>query len=93
LKLSPSAYAWAAAAGLCIGAAEIAYFYLFGGLGSGKPMAANLAVPAIVSGTIVITFIVSYFLFREPLTWPQLLGAGLVIAGIATMFLGRTTAA
>jgi drug/metabolite transporter (DMT)-like permease len=92
LKLSPSAYAWAAAAGLCIGAAEIAYFYLFGGLGSGKPMAANLAVPAIVSGTIVITFIVSYFLFREPLTWPQLLGAGLVIAGIATMFLGRASA-
>lgn len=92
LKLSAPAYAWAAAAGLCIGAAEIGYFYLFGGLGGGKPMAANLAVPAIVSGTIVITVVVSFFLFKETLTWQQLLGAGLVIAGIITMFLGRAAA-
>ena len=91
LKLSAPSYAWAAA-GLCIGAAEIGYFYLFGGLGGSKPLAANLAVPAIVSGTIVITVVVSFFLFKESLTWQQLLGAALIIAGIVTMFLGRGTA-
>ncbi len=30
LALGPPAYGWAMAAGLCIGAAEIGYFYLFG---------------------------------------------------------------
>ncbi len=33
LKLSPTAYAWAAGAGLCVGFAEIGYFYLFRGIG------------------------------------------------------------
>ena len=43
LVLSTRTYLWAIAAGLCIGGAEIAYFYLFAGLGHDKPMAANIA--------------------------------------------------
>ena len=35
LQLTWGAYIWAAAAGLCIGGAEIAYFYLFRGIGGG----------------------------------------------------------
>lgn len=89
LQLSGHAYAWAAAAGLCIGIAEIGYFYLFGGMGNIRPIAANIAIPAIVSGTVVITFVVSYFVFRESLSWIQLLGGGFVLGGIALMYLGR----
>ena len=50
MQLSLGAYGWAAVAGLCIGGAEIAYFYLFGGIGTVKPMAANVAIPAIAHG-------------------------------------------
>lgn len=90
LQLSSPAYLWAGAAGLCIGVAEIAYFYLFGGLGASEPMAANVAIPAIVSGTVVITALVSYFLFREPMNAAQLLGAVLVTGGIVLMFVGKS---
>ncbi len=44
LKLSATAYAWAAGAGLCIGLAEIGYFYLFRGVGGTGPVTASVAV-------------------------------------------------
>ena len=87
-RLNQSVYLYAAAAGLCIGAAEIGYFYLFGGVGGIKPMAANVAIPAIVTGTIVITMIVAHFLLRETLTLWQVGGAVLVAGGIVMLFLG-----
>ena len=87
LQLSTSAYLWAVAAGLCIGGAEIAYFYLFGGIGITKPMAANIAIPTIVSGTIVIAMLVSYFVLKEPMAWNQLLGSGCIVLGIIIFFL------
>ena len=89
LQLSLPAYAWAAGAGLCIGAAEICYFYLFGGIGGREPMAASVAIPVVVSGTIVITALVSLLVFRESLTWMQVLGLGFVVVGIALIFLKR----
>ena len=87
-RLTQPAYVYAAAAGLCIGAAEVGYFYLFGGVGSIKPMAANVAIPAIVTGTIVITMIVAHLVFHEGLTGWQVGGALLVLAGIAMLYLG-----
>lgn len=86
LHLGTEAYLWAIAAGLCIGGAEIAYFYLFGGLGGEKAMPANIAIPVIVSGTIVITLIVAYFLLKEPLAWQQLLGSVVIVTGIGILF-------
>ena len=67
LQLTWGAYVWAAAAGLCIGGAEIAYFYLFGGIGALKPMAANVVIPTVVSGTIVIAAVAAYVIFGERL--------------------------
>ena len=87
MQLSTSVYVWAAAAGVCIGGAEIAYLYLFSGVGGTKPMAASIAIPAIVTGTIVITTVVAYFLFDEPLGWRHLLGIGLIVTGILVLFL------
>lgn len=88
IALSFKAYAWAAAAGLCIGGAEIAYFYLFSGLGHGRPMAASTAIPFVVSGTILVTMVVAYFVFKEHIGWAQIAGAALVISGIYLLFMG-----
>ena len=93
LHLSTSTYLWAAAAGLCIGGAEIAYFYLFGGIGIPKPMAANVAIPTIVSGTIIITMLVSYLVLKEPMTWNQMLGSGCIVLGIIMLFLKKGASA
>lgn len=87
-RLTPAAYAWALAAGLCIGAAEVGYFYLFGGIGHGRPVDASVAIPVIVSGTVVITVVVSHFVFRETLAWMQVLGAAMIVAGVLLTFLG-----
>ena len=86
LVLPPSAFMWAAAAGVCIGIAEIAYFYVFGGLGGGVALPSNVAIPTIVCGTIVITAVVSFFIFNEPLTRRQFLGTVVVGVGIFMIF-------
>lgn len=92
-RLGTPSYLYAAAAGFCIGAAEIGYLYLFGGVAGIRPMAASLVIPVVVSGTIVVALLVSALLFRESLGPWQLAGAALVIAGIVVMFLGRRAAA
>jgi drug/metabolite transporter (DMT)-like permease len=91
MQLNSSAYLWAAAAGLCIGGAEIAYFYLFGGMGGIKPMAANVVIPTVVCGTIAIAVVVSYFAFGEKLAPVQMVGVGCIMAGMALLYLGQST--
>lgn len=93
LAVSPSALAWAVAAGLCIGAAEIGYFYLFRGVAGGEPMPANVAIPVVVCGAVVLTLLASWLVLREPFTWTRLLGAALVVAGVATLFADSARAA
>ena len=84
--LSMGSYFWAAVAGICIGGAEIGYLYLFGGVGLSKPMAANVAIPTIVSGTIVIAMLFSYFVLKEPISLNQVLGSLLIVFGIVLFF-------
>lgn len=92
-SVSSSAYLWAALAGICIGAAEIGYLYLFGGVGLTKPMAASVAIPAIVSGTIVIATLFSYLILKEAVSWNHVLGSFLIVSGIVVLFLrGPATA-
>lgn len=86
LALSPAAYGWAVTAGLAIGGAEICYFYLFTDLAGGKAMAASVAIPVIVVGTVIITFLVSHLLLHESISAWQLLGAGTVLAGLVMMY-------
>ncbi len=93
LAVTRAAVVWAVAAGLCIGAAEVGYFYLFRGVGGAEPMAANVAIPVIVSGAIVLTVIVSWLVFREPFTWTRLLGATLVACGVVVLFADSARAA
>lgn len=85
-SLSSRAYLWAALAGLCAGAGEIAYFYLLGGVGFARPMAASVAIPTVVSGTIVIALVVSACFLGERVAWNQILGGVLIVLGIAALF-------
>lgn len=84
--LSTGSYFWAAVAGVCIGGAEIGYLYLFGGVGLSKPMAASVAIPTIVSGTIVIAMLFSYFVLKETIALNQVLGSLLIVFGITLFF-------
>lgn len=85
-SLSAGSYIWAVLAGICIGGAEIGYLYLFGGVGLLKPMAASVAIPTIVSGTIVMALLFSVLVLGESVAWNQVLGSLLIILGIATIF-------
>lgn len=91
-QLGSAAIGWAVVAGVCIGGAEIAYLYMFGGVGGHPTMPAGIAIPVVVSGTIVIALIASAIAFREYIGILQLLGALLIIVGIAVMFHGRNSA-
>jgi len=69
-----------------VGGAEIGYLYLFGGVGISKPMPASIAIPVIVSGTIVISLLFSYFALKEVIAWNQLLGCAFIVFGIIFLF-------
>ncbi|MEO1864491.1 MAG: hypothetical protein ABGX98_01925, partial [Pseudomonadota bacterium] len=57
--LPPASYKWAVLSGVCIGIAEIGYFYLFSGTGLRQTIPASTAIPIIVCGTAVVAFVVS----------------------------------
>ena len=85
-SLAPRAYFWAVLAGICIGVAEIGYFYLFGGIGLDRPMRAGVAIPVVVAGTVAIATVVSAVVFGEAFGWRHFAGAAMVAAGIVVMF-------
>ncbi len=88
-SLSPQTYLWAAIAGVCIGAAEIGYLYLFSGTGLPAPMPASIAIPVIVSGTIIIAMMMSYLFFDETIGFNQLAGMALIISGMFLLFVKK----
>lgn len=89
-RLSMGAYGWAILAGICIGLAEIGYFYLFAGISNIPAMPAGLAIPTVVSGTVVIAVITSYLFFNESIGSLQLAGAGLIVSGVVLLYLGSS---
>jgi drug/metabolite transporter (DMT)-like permease len=92
VTLPGKAYIWAIGAGLCIGLAEIMYFYLFRGVAGEKPMAASTAIPFIVGGTIVVTVLVSMLVFRETLNPGQWIGVSLALIGMVILGLNTISA-
>jgi len=88
-QLNGGAYAWAVVAGLCIGMAEIGYFYLFGGLNGTTPMSASVAIPVIVSGTVVLALVFSVVALKEQIGWNQLLGSFVIVCGIFLFFIKK----
>ncbi len=90
IVLPGRAYVWAVAAGICIGLAEVMYFYLFRGVEGEKPIAASTAIPFVVGGTIVIVLAISSFLFRESLNSGQWVGVGLTFAGMSMLVISSS---
>lgn len=80
--LSGAAYGWAVLAGLCIGAAEVCYFYLYAGFAGAPAMPVSLAMPVIVAGTVALGLVAAAAVFGERLGWPQIGGGLLVMAGL-----------
>ena len=72
---------------MCIGLAEIGYFYLFRGVGG----SAVRSPPAwrcrsIVTGTVVLTMLLSFIALKESLGPMQIAGTAVVVVGIAMIF-------
>jgi drug/metabolite transporter (DMT)-like permease len=84
--LPPASYKWAVLSGICIGIAEIGYFYLFSGTGLRQTIPASTAIPIIVCGTAVVAFVVSAIFLNEPFGWRQMLGVVLVALGVGVLF-------
>lgn len=62
--------------GICVGIGTILFFLLFQ---AGGPLS---AVPMILAGGAALMSIVGIFMFREPASWPRLLGIAMSIAGL-----------
>ena len=91
LQLNTSTYGWAVAAGLCIGAAEIGYFYLFGSFSSGQSIPASIVIPIVVCGTIIVALLASYLLFGETVSTIQIVGSILAIIGVVMIYVGKNS--
>ena len=90
VALPAKAFFWAMGAGLCIGLAEIMYFYLFRGFPGEKGMEASAAIPFIVGGTIAIAVAVSILVFGESLKPMQWAGVSMAFAGMIILALSST---
>ena len=88
LALPTRAFQFAALAGVCIGLAEVMYFYLFRGVAGMPAMPATVAIPVIVGGTIVISVVFAVMVLGErpnPLQW---LGVMLAACGMLVLAFG-----
>ncbi len=86
--LPPRALLFGIAAGCCIGAAEVMYFYLFRGIAGEPGMSAGVAIPVIVGGTIVIAMLVAGVVFGETFAPVQWAGIMLTLGGMLLLALG-----
>jgi transporter family protein len=62
--------------GICVGAGTIAFFLLFQ---KGGPLS---AVPMVLAGGAAIMAVAGMVIFKEPVSWPRLLGVALAVAGL-----------
>ena len=62
--------------GLCVGAGTILFFLLFQ---KGGPLS---VVPMVLAGGAALMAVVGIFFFKEPASWPRLVGIVLSLAGL-----------
>ena len=75
---SQTAIAWAAAAGLAVGAAELLSFFI-----SGMGVQAMQSIPIVVGGSVLFGTILGRLWLKEVLTWKGWCGVALISIGIA----------
>jgi len=62
--------------GICVGVGTVLFFLLFQ---KGGPLS---AVPMILAGGAALMAVVGIFFFKEPASWPRLLGVAMAIGGL-----------
>jgi bacterial/archaeal transporter family protein len=67
---------WSALTGICVGAGTIVFFLLFQ---KGGPLS---AVPMVLAGGAALMAAAGILFFREPVSWPRLLGIVLALVGL-----------
>ena len=75
---SKTAMAWAAAAGLAVGAAELISFLI-----SGMGVQAMQSIPIVVGGSVFMGTVLGRLWLKEVLTWKGWCGVALISIGIA----------
>jgi len=65
--------------GICVGAGTILFFLLFQ---KGGPLS---AVPMILAGGAALMVVAGVIFFKEPASWPRLLGVALAIGGLVLL--------
>ena len=87
--LPSKTYLYAIFAGISIGLAEIGYFYLFNASNPNGALNANTAIPVILGGTILITMIFSFYIFRESFNYQKIFGKFFIIFGICLVLINN----
>ena len=87
--LPSKVYIYAIFAGISIGFAEIGYFYLFNASNPNGASNANTAIPVILGGTILITMIFSFYIFREAFNYQKIIGTFFIIFGICLVLINN----
>jgi transporter family protein len=75
-KAAPAGIGYSALTGISVGAGTVMFFLLFQ---KGGPLS---AVPMVLAGGAALMAITGIIFFREPASWPRLLGIVLSIAGL-----------
>lgn len=70
---------YSALTGICVGIGTILFFLLFQ---KGGPLS---AVPMVLAGGMAVMAVVGIAFFREPISWPRVLGVFLSLAGLALL--------
>ncbi len=65
--------------GICVGAGTIAFFLLFQ---KGGPLS---AVPMVLAGGAALMAVAGILFFKEPASWPRLLGIVLALVGLSLL--------
>jgi len=82
LLVSKKGILFAVLAGICIGVAEISYFFVYS-----KGISATVAIPIVMGGTVLVGSILGFIFLKESITLWHVLASILIIAGISIMYL------
>jgi transporter family protein len=78
-KADAAGLGWSLATGVCVGVGTILFFILFQ---KGGPLS---AVPMVLAGGAALMALAGIFFFKEPASWPRLLGICMAICGLYLM--------
>ncbi|GAB2468233.1 hypothetical protein GCM10011375_30480 [Hymenobacter qilianensis] len=84
VSISQTGVLYSCLAGLSVGVAEILTFYVFT---KGAPT--SVGTPIIVGGSVAIAAVLGWLVLREQITLGQVLGVGLIIAGVVLLARGH----